>query len=270
MYVKKSVPRPDGNPGVGIKPRDLLTLLDVDDIEFMPGPDDKGVVIADNIVMKPGRYGITLYMTPGTVEAASPAEGDTDKVGFTPSLKFSHPGNSVEVRELKVNSVNKCFIGILRYCSGKPADLIGSICNPCKLTASYTGNNDANANEFNLTQISKGDDMYIYKGTVPLEEPIATVASGSKVVNFSNEGVYQLSPGEAVIDTISGGADGAVITLYGCAGTAPSVAPSQGKIILKNAKTFNAAEGSQITLRAYNTGGDTGLVWVEQSRYSVV
>lgn len=37
-YLKKSVPRADGNPGTGIQPRDQLTLIDIDDIAFMPTP----------------------------------------------------------------------------------------------------------------------------------------------------------------------------------------------------------------------------------------
>lgn len=265
-YIKTSVPRAAGNPGVGIKPRDQLTLIDIDDIEFMPGPDDKGVVIMDNIVMKPGRYGYTIYMTPGTIEVTSAAEGDTDKIGFTPSIKFEHPGNEQAVREFKVNSINRKFILVVRYCSGKPADLIGSLCNPCKMTPSYTGNNESNTNEMTFTQISKGDDIFIYKGTIPMEEPVSTVETGVKAIAFVAEGQYQLTSGAAAIDEITGGAHDAVITILGVAGTAPTLAPSEGKIILKGGKTFTASEGSQITLRAFDAG-EAGLMWIEQSRY---
>ncbi len=93
-YIKKSVPRAEGNPGTGIQPRDQLTLIDIDDIAFMPSADDKGVVIADNIVMKPGRYGYNIYMTQGTIEVTSAAEGDTDKIGFTPRLSSSTPATN--------------------------------------------------------------------------------------------------------------------------------------------------------------------------------
>lgn len=265
-YIKTSVPRASGNPGTGIQPRDQLTLIDIDDIAFMPSPDDKGVVIADNIVMKPGRYGYNIYMTQGTIEITSAAEGDTDKIGFTPSIKFEHPGNEQAVREFKVNSINRKFIIVVRYCSGKPADLIGTMCNPCKLTPSYTGNNESNTNEMTFTQISKGNDIFIYKGTVPLEEPVSVVESGVKAVTFVSEGQYQLTSGSAVIDEITGGAHDAVVTLLGVAGTAPTVAATAGKILLRDGKTFTATEGSQITLRAFNSG-DGGIMWIEQSRY---
>jgi hypothetical protein len=264
-YIKQSVPRAAGNPGTGIQPRDLLVLLDIDDIAYMPAPDDKGVVIVDNIVMKPGRYGYSIYMTQGTIEITSAADGDTDQIGFTPSIKFNHPGNEQSVREFKVNSINRKFIIIVRYCSGKPADLIGSICNPCKLTPSYTGNNDSNVNEMTFSQISKGDDIFIYKGTVPLEEPVATVDAEATSVTFISEGQYQLSSGAASITDIAGGVESAVITLLGVAGTSPTVQTSAGKIMLRGGKPFTATEGSQLTLKAF-LGADE-IIWIEQSRY---
>lgn len=265
-YVKVSVPRPEGNPGRGIQPRDQLTLIDIDDIAFMPSPDAKGVVIWDDIVMKPDKYAYNLYMTPGTIEISNPAEGDTDKVGFTPSIKFEHPGNEQAVREFINNSINRKFIIIVRYCSGKPSDLIGTVCNPCKLTTTYTGNNESSSNEMTFAQISRGEGIFIYKGTVTLEEPVTTIESGVKVVNFVSEGQYQLSSGQAVIDEISGGAHDAVITLLGVAGTSPTVSPNGGKILLRGGNVFTATEGSQITFRAFDTG-DGGIMWIEQSRY---
>lgn len=267
MYFRKSIKRPAGNPGTGLMVRDMLVLLNVDDIAYMPPADEKGVVIADNIVMKPGRYGIELYMTQGTIESTSAAEGDTDKIGFQPSWKFSHPGNEQDVREFKVNELNSKFIGIMRYCSGKPADLIGTMCNPCRLTPSYTGNNDGNANEFTLQQISKGDDIFIYTGTIPMEEPVSTVDANATKVTFVSEGQYQLSAGASAITEIEGGSHGAVVTLLGVAGEAPSVKATEGKIMLRGGKDFTASENCQITLRAFDAGD--GLVWIEQSRWSV-
>lgn len=266
MYIKTSIPRSPGNPGVGILPYDLLSIIDVDDIAFMPPPDDKGVVIYENIVMKPDRYGYSIYMTPGTIEITSAAEGDTDKIGFIPSIKFEHPGNEQTVREFKLNSINRKFIIVVRYCSGKPADLIGSLCNPCKLTPSYTGNNESNSNEMTFTQISKGNDIFIYRGTVPLEEPVSTLEGGANSVLFVSDGQYQLSSGSAAIDEITGGRDGCIITLLGSSGTAPTIAPVEGKIILKGGKTFTASEGAQLTLRAFDAGGED-VIWIEQSRY---
>lgn len=261
-YIKKSVPRAAGNPGLAINPRDQIVLIDIDDIAYMPSPDDKGVVIEDNIVMKEGRYAICVYMTPGTVTATSPAEGDTDKVGFTPQVVFDHPGNDQDVREFRVNYIGKKVIAIIRYCSGKPSDLIGSLCNPCTVTPSYTGNNEGSATNFTVAQASRGDDMFIYKGTVPLEEPVAVV--DSTTVTFVSDGQYQLN-GTGSISKIEGGSHGAVITLLGGKGDGMTVASGES-IILREGKVFVGSEGSQLTLRAFAKGSGE-LIWIEQSRY---
>ena len=264
MYVKKSIPRASGNPGLAINPRDQLILIDVEDIAYMPSPDDKGVVIEEDIIMKQGRYGIGIYMTPGTVSATSAAEGDTDKVGFTPQVVFDHPGNDQNVREFKTNYIGRKVIAIIRYCSGKPADLIGSLCNPCTVTPSYTGDSEGNTNNFTVAQATKGDDMYIYKGTVPLEEPVAVVDSAT--VNFVSEGQYQLQ-GTTEVTKIEGGSHGVVITLLGTKGDGPSI-PASDTILLKGGKTFVGSDGAQLTLRAFDKG-DNALVWIEQSRYEI-
>lgn len=266
MYVQQSVTRAPGNPGIGIQPRDSITLLAVEDIYYFPPRDAKGVVILEDIIMKPGRYGYGIYMTPGTVEVTSAAEGDTDQVGFQPQIKGKHPGNEIEVREFKHNNLNRKFIVIVRYCSGKPADIIGNMCNPCKMVPSYTGNNESNFNEFTFQQINKGDDIGIYAGTVPEEEPVVVVEAGVKTVNFVAEGQYQLTEGSAVIDKIEGGSHGAVITLVGTGGTAPTVAHTPDAILLKGGRLFTAPDGSQLTLRAFEVA-DGAVVWIEQSRY---
>ena len=86
-YVKTSVPRPVGNPGNGINPKDVLTLIDIDDLVYFPPRDGAGVVLEGNIAVKPSAYSTDLYLTPGTVELSSNGEGETDAKGFTPSVK---------------------------------------------------------------------------------------------------------------------------------------------------------------------------------------
>ena len=158
-YIKTSVPRPAGSPGKGITPKDVLTLIDVEDIVSFPPRDGAGVVLVGDIAVKPSAYSVDLYITPGTVELASNGEGETDAKGFTPSVKGKHPGNKREVREFKTNWLGRHCIAILQYCNGEPADIIGSPCNPIEMSVNYTGNKDANSSEFTFTQISKGDDI---------------------------------------------------------------------------------------------------------------
>lgn len=266
MYIKQSVYRPQGNPGRGITPMDALHLIDVNDIAFMPKPDDKGVLIVDDIKLKPGKYAISLYFTPGTVKVTSPADGETDQVGFTPQIEGNHPGNKLEVREFKANNINTKFIAILSYCNGEDADLIGTLCNPVKMVPSYTGDKDANTNAFTFQQINKGDDIFCYRGTIPTEEPVAKLDSGATKVDYVANGQYQLSDGTGTINLIEGGADGDVVTILGAYGEQPPSVTAGETILLRDGKPFVASGGSQITFRAYSAG-DGKIVWVEQSRY---
>ena len=183
-YVKTSVPRPVGNPGNGINPKDVLTLIDIDDLVYFPPRDGAGVVLEGDIVVKPSAYSTDLYLTPGTVELSSNGEGETDAKGFTPSVKGKHPGNKQEVREFKTNWLGRHCIAILQYCNGQDPDILGSPCNPLEMSVNYTGNKDGNASEFTFTQISKGDDIGIYKGTIPHEEPVATVPASATEIPF--------------------------------------------------------------------------------------
>ena len=263
-YVKRSVKRPEGNPGKGINPRDMMSIIDIDDIQVFPQRDAAGVVITDNIQLKPGCYSTDIYLTAGTVEITSNTDGDPDAMGFKPTLKGNHPGNSREIREFKTNWLGRKCIIILTYCDGREKDLFGSPCNPMQMGVNYTGNKDANSSEFNFEQIAKGDDIAIYQGTVPTEEPVATVNTGTEVT-FTKDGQYQLSVGEAAIATVKGGAHGNVMTLLGIKGegVAPTIAAGD-VFLLKGGTQFTGNAGSQLTLRAFNKGGS--VVWIEQSR----
>lgn len=170
VYVKASVPRPAGNPGLGILPKDLIAVFDLDDILTFPARDESGVVIADDIILKEGCHPIGIYQTHGTIEMASNSDGETDAEGFKPSVKFKHPGNTKELREFKTNWLGKKCVVVARYCNGKPSDIIGSPCNPCKLSVAYTGSSESNSNEITFEQISKGSDIGIYEGACVLKE----------------------------------------------------------------------------------------------------
>lgn len=268
-YVKASVPRPEGNPGRGIAPKDALTLIDTDDIAFFPPRDGAGVVMAGDIVVKAGAYATTIYFTPGTVEITSNGEGDSDAKGFTPTVKGKHPGNKQAIREFKTNWLGRHCIAILSYANGDPADCAGSPTNPLDMGVQYTGNKDSNSSEFTFTQISKGDDIAIYNGTIPYEEPVATVTAAATKVAYTKDGQYQLTGGAAALIGITGATHGALITLLGVeSGVAPTIAADTAgtMFLLKDGKTFTASTRSQITFKAFKDSANT-FKFVEQSRY---
>lgn len=262
QYVKIDVPREAGSPGRGIQPKESVTLIDVDDVAFMPQRDEAGVVIAEDIILNDGAYPTKVYMTPGTAEVTDSLEGDPDQEGSTPSLKFNHPGNAQTVREFKANNTGKKFIIIVGYCGNKPADIIGDLCNPCQMTAAYTGNKDSSINEFTFTQISAGNGIGIYTGGIPAAEPAGVVSSTA--LTYAGNGVYQLADG-ASLESITGGSHGSTVTIVG-----PGNVVAGDTILLHAAEKVILGQNGQVTLRAFATGqknGAASLLWLEQSAW---
>lgn len=268
MYVDVNVEKPLGPaPGKGIQVKPRLTLIDVEGIQSFPARDSKGVVINDPIIAKDDKYAVTLYVTQDTVEVSSKSEGDTDNEGFLPSVKAKHPGNKQEVREFKSNWVGRKVIAIWDKCDGSGKDIIGSICNPCKIEAVLSANKDATSNEFTVTQLMKGDDIGIYNNTVPYAEPLDVLAAGATEVALIGEGQYQLTGDatSAAIATVTGAQHDLLFTLLGAnSGTAPAIA-SGNDFILKDGEAWTGSAGKQITFKCFKSGA-TEYKYIEVSR----
>lgn len=272
-YVKKSVKKPDGPAGRSILGRDEVILIDVDDLKVMPDTDEGGVAVVEDIILNEGAYPFGVYLTPGTAEVTENSEGDPDQEGFLPQIKGKHPGNRQEYREFKHNCINRRFIALYRYCDGT-VDLIGSPCNPVRLQNAYTGNSSGNSNEFTLAQSFRGDGIRIYKGTIPAqEEKTYTYDKGVADLGTLTNGQQYAVDKTHVLTTLSNGKAGDVITLKGSSdSTNASVVKAQsadvaGSNILLSGGDLTLTAGSQVTLKAIDTG--KGIVWVEQSRYTV-
>lgn len=272
MYVKKSVTKPDGPVGRSLLVRDEVTLIDVEDLKLWPDSDD-GVTIVDDILLNSAAYPIGVYLTPGTAEVSESSEGDPDEEGFKPQIKFKHPGNSKDVRLFKHNCINRSFIALVRHCDGI-VDLIGSPCNPVRMQTSYTGSSSGNSNEFTFAQAYKGDGIKIYEGTIPSqEEKTYSYDKGVADLGMQATGSQYTMDKNHVVTTLTSGKAGDIITLKGASdSTNASVIRSQssevaGSNILLKGGDVTLTQGSQVTLKAFDTGN--GIVWVEQSRYTV-
>ena len=272
-YVKKSIKKPEGSVGRSLIVRDEVVLIDVNDIKVMPSANDKGVEIEDDIVLNSGAYPFSVYLTPGTAEVSENSEGDPDQEGFLPSIKGKHPGNTLEYREFKHNCINRNFVVLYRHCTGE-VDLIGSPCNPVRLQNSYTGNSSGNANEFTLAQAFRGDGIKVYSGTIPTQvEKTYSYDKGVADLGSAFAGSCFVMDKAHVVTTLAQGKAGDVVTLKGASdSTNAAVLKAQsadvaGSIIILKGGDLTLTSGSQVTLRAIDTG--ERIVWVEQSRYTV-
>jgi hypothetical protein len=267
-YVKMNVAKTTKkSPGSGLKVKEIITLIDIADILLMPQRDKKGVRIPGAIIPKANGYAISVYMTQSTAVLSSNSDGDPDNEGFTPSIKFNHPGNELEVREFKANWLGRSCIVIIDYCNGKK-DLIGDTCNPCKMQVNYNADKDSTSNEFTFAQLSKGEDIALYENTVPYAAPKAVMAAGETTVDLVGEGQYQTTGHSAgvIINAVTGADHGMFFTVLGSGVGTPASIAASATFLLENGTTWVGAAGKQITFRAFKTGVDT-FVYIEQSRY---
>lgn len=269
-YVKVSVAKSGTNPGSGGDKKDKIIIIDQDDILTHPERDSKGIVINDNIVLKPGAYMITIYATAPTIKATSDSEGDPDGKLFTQSVAFEHPGDSVEIREFKANWINRnCQIIIERCTTGKK-QLYGAEEAPLQMTTKKEDDKDKNKNTFEFKSLLKGPEVAEYNGTTTFETVTDTVDADATSIDVTNgEGQYQLTDGTstpAAITTMTNAEDGKVYTVLGSGGAHPSTI-SGTDFILRNGTAWTALANASITFRAMKTSSSPVVFkFIEQSR----
>jgi len=269
-YVKVNVLKPTGiGSGSGGDKKDKIIFFDMDDVSTFPSRDSKGIVIAGNIVFKANAYMTTVYATPNTIKNTSATEGEIDAEGIMQGCEFNHPGSSVEVREFRSNWMGRNIGVIIEHCKTTKKDLYGSPCAPLRMQFSAEDGPDKNGTVFTLKSAEKGPDVADYQGTTTFDTVTDTVAADATTVDLgAGEGRYQLTDGTAaaaIITTCSDAVDGAVYTLLGSGGTYPSQITAANDFILANGTTWTALEDTQITFKAFKSGG-SAWKFIETSR----
>ena len=225
-YVNVSVTKPGSNKGAGGNMKDTIIIFDMADVLSFPARDSKGVLIADNIVMKPNAYMIELYQTQDKFKKSSDGEGDNDAKGIIQGFEMSHPGSELEIKEFRFNWLNRNVGIIVTSCSTGRKELLGSPCAPLQMVFKSEHDKDKNGTVFTFKSLLKGPDIAEYQGTLTLATETGTVAADAVSVNLANgEGRYQLTDGTIAPVELTGcsnAADGLTFTLVGSGGANPS------------------------------------------------
>jgi hypothetical protein len=268
-YIAVSVGKPASNAGVGANKKDMVTLINLDDVATCPERDGKGVRIADNIVMKADKYAIKVYGTVTTMEGGITTDGEVDSRGFNHNFKFSHPGSSVEAREFATAWNNKRIIAIVEKCSGGGKTMYGSCCAPLQMNLTGTDNSSENKLEFEFASVVKTELLPAeYEGTITYETPLGSSTADSATLNVAaGSGQYQLvdNTTATALTGLINPVHGAVYTLLGSGGDDPYTIATGGNFLLKDGTGWTAATGTQITFRAFKDGAST-YKFVELSR----
>uniref|UniRef100_UPI00402A2CC3 hypothetical protein n=1 Tax=Butyricimonas virosa TaxID=544645 RepID=UPI00402A2CC3 len=167
-YSPVSIPKK--NNGGRTKPKKAnLILFRLNDVKTYPTPDEKGVLIKENLVLKTGAKAFFLETTASTISVGQTSEGDPDNKGFKQKIEFSRPGSDdVEFEEFMENNVNEDLCCIIEYQLSGKRKLAGYPGNPLQLTTESTDNNEGDVNKVTLESVLRGSRIYFYEGEMPV------------------------------------------------------------------------------------------------------
>lgn len=265
MYVNVDVTKPaKRSPGAGGNKKDIITLVDINDLVSEASRDDKGIVITGNHQFKPNAYAIQLYVTPSSISGKPKTEGEIDEEGIIQELVYSHPGSAKEIREHRANWLGRNCLIFVKHCDDGSVDQYGSLCAPMRMQFEATDDKDVNKTVFTFTSTNKGPDVAIYEGTLTLSSVAATVPADATTVDLSSgEGEYQLTDNssDTVITTATNAVDGMVFTLLGSGGSHPATIGTTGDFVLKNGNSWTALAGATITFKAFKDGASSWMFY---------
>lgn len=269
-YVKVSVSKPGNNRGVGGDKKDLITFIDLKDIQTFPPRDANGIIITDNILMVENAYAVKVYATATSIKISHQTEGEEDAKGTIQSLEFAHPGDDDSIEEFLSNWVNRDIICVVENCSSNKKKLLGTPCAPLIFDVSSEDSKDMNKSTLTLkSKLKSAFRAANYLGTVTYADITGTASADDTTIDASNgPGRYQLVDGStdsASLTTITGLADGDVVTLLGSGGSFPSTIVNSEDFILAFGTTWNAIAGTEITFKAFKDGPAT-FKFIELSR----
>ena len=269
-YVKVNVLKPGDNKGVGGDKKDKVNIFDWDDVKTNPPRDSKGIVITGNLAFIAGAYISKIYATQSTIKAGADSTGDPDAKGIEQSVEFSHPGDSVAIREFRANWMNKNIGIVIERCSSNQKNLYGTPCAPLQMVFKAEDDKDKNNTTFTFKSTQKGPDVADYQGTMTFEIDNAAYGQDDTEIAFDGSGRYSIcsgsGPANPIIESTSNEFPGEVYTLVGLGGLHPPLINHDGeRFILEGGATWHALAGSELTLSCHVGPNDSHL-FIELSR----
>jgi len=271
MYIPTNVAKPANSAGGGSPKNPNLTIIRTGDVATWPARDDKGVLIAGNIVLKTGAQAISVYVTPTKIKAGYEPEGDEDSQTFKHKLEAPHPGDSLAVNEFVQNYSGEPCIIIVGSCGDASKRIYGTECAPIYLKPSGTDENDNRNHMLVFEQYAKRNLLPAhYTGAIPTVAPFTVVSSTAVAMSPANGYVYQL-PSLGTTASIAVATStlehGDIVTLIGGGGAAPATLASgvtDKSALLIAGSTWAGITGATINLKVFKAGAVT--LFIEQSR----
>lgn len=155
-----------GSGGPSIKSR-YAYLIYLDDIDYLPSTDDKGVRLEGDIVLKEDCKMMPLYLTSSSQEFSYDILGDDDEKSYLVKFSGTHPGTELEALEFAKNMIEQPFLVLIPSCNEtEPWKLLGELTNPLIFTSSHKSGKEGSKFTFNFEQRIGSEFIYFSYGGV--------------------------------------------------------------------------------------------------------
>lgn len=155
-----------GSGGPSIKSR-YAYLIHIDDIDYLPGTNEKGVRLEGDILLKEDCTMMPLYLTSSSQEFSYDILGDDDEKSYLVKFSGNHPGTELEALEFAKNMIEQPYLVLIPSCNeSEPWKLLGELTNPLIFTSSHKGGSDSSKFTFNFEQRIGSEFIYFSYGGV--------------------------------------------------------------------------------------------------------
>lgn len=167
MYTKVSIPKSATLAAPVIK-NDEIIIIDADDVAAEPTRNFGNTVADGNLSLAEGAKGIRIKVSAHTIECGYDQDGEVDAKGFKQRVAFDYPGDTEAANNFIEAFANRGVLILVKSCDTGKTKLYGRKCNPLRLTAEPTDNNEASKVHMAFAQeVGSAYLPSVYSGTVP-------------------------------------------------------------------------------------------------------
>ena len=256
--MKFKLEKKSSNAGLPTSKKGNVRAVLNKDIKTWPAISADGTTYEGNWEFHEGAGMGEIYMTTSTQALTSEPGGNPDGMGSKNKFVGEHPGTSREAMAFIKQYANEGFILFSGGCGSNEYRVIGSQCNPVKLSPSIKDDKDGNVTTLTFEQEQLNDDyVMFYYGTLPSEDDFV-VGSNEFALEKANGQVYKLPANEddaetAISVTASDLDADTMVTFIGGGGSEPLVLANSTAgavpVVLKNGSSWTALAGSRINLK---------------------
>ncbi len=167
MYTKTSIPKTGALAAPVIK-SDEIIIVDANDVASEPTRAFGNTVATGDLTLAESAKGVRIQVSSHTIDCGYDQDGEVDAKGFKQRVAFDYPGNTPELDNFIEYYANRGVLILVKSCETGKTKLYGQKCNPLRLTAEPTENNEASKTHLAFAQEVAGALLpSVYSGAVP-------------------------------------------------------------------------------------------------------